>query len=159
MSRRVWLFGLPLLALAAVVGGTAWTLMAREHPLGDPGDPEQVLIGQAIYGRDCARCHGEDLSGEFGWLKKQSEVELSEAEIERMLGSLGDVAPAHDSSGDTWRHDDDKLFSIIKNGPEIALSKKSSRMPSFEDRLIDEEIWAVVAFLKSNWQEDRGAPE
>jgi mono/diheme cytochrome c family protein len=148
-----------VIALSAIAGGAAWTLMAREHPPGDPDDPEQVLIGQAIYGRDCARCHGDDLSGEFGWLKKENDVDLSEAEVERMLQNLGDVAPAHDSSGQTWRHDDNVLFSIIKDGPEVALLKKDSRMPGFQDRLVDEEIWAVVAFLKSNWQEDRGAPE
>lgn len=159
MSRRFWLFGLPLLAISIVAGGAAWTLMAREHPPGDPDDAEQVIVGKAVYGRDCARCHGNDLSGEFGWLKKESEADLSEAEIERMLRSLDDVAPAHDSSGTTWRHDDDTLFSIIKDGPAVALAKLDSRMPGFHDRLSDDEIWAIVAFLKSRWQDDRGTPE
>jgi len=159
MSRRFWLFGLPLIALSAIAGSAAWTLMAREHPLGDPKDPEQVIVGQAVYGRDCARCHGNDLGGEFGWLKRENEVDLSEAEVDRMLENLDDVAPAHDNSGKTWRHDDDKLFSIIKDGPAVALSKQDSRMPGFHDRLSDSEIWAVVAFMKSHWHEDRGAPE
>ena len=159
MSRSVWLFGLPLLVVAAIAGGAAWTLMASNQTMGDPDDPEQVLVGEAVYSRDCARCHGDDLSGEFGWLKKETEVDLSETEINAMLESLDDVAPAHDSSGKTWRHNDETLFSIIKDGPAIALSKDDSRMPGFEDRLIDEEIWAVVAYLKSHWQEDRSAPE
>ena len=159
MRRRGWLFGVPLLALLAIAGGAAWTMMASEQQLGDPNDPEQVLVGEAIYGRDCARCHGDDLGGEFGWLKKDGEIDLSEGEIERMLENMDDVAPAHDNSGNTQRLDDNKLFSVIKDGPAVALSKVDSRMPGFQDRLIDEEIWAVVAYMKSHWQEDRGAPE
>jgi mono/diheme cytochrome c family protein len=27
-------------------------------------------------------------------------------------------------------------------------------MPGFKERLNDDEIWAVVAFMKSNWLED-----
>lgn len=157
MTRRFWLFGLPLLLTAAIGGGTIWALTAKEHSPGDPGDVDQVANGKAIYGRDCARCHGDDLGGEFGWLKK--EVELSEKEVELMLKNLDDVAPAHDDSGATWRHDDKTLFSIIKDGPEIALAKAGSRMPAFHDRLQDEEIWSVVAFMKTHWQDDRGAPE
>lgn len=159
MSRRFWLFRVPLLACAIVAGGAAWTLMAREHPPGDPGDLDQVALGEAVYGRDCARCHGDDLSGEFGWLKKDNGNDLSEVEVERMLQSLDNVAPAHDNSGLTWRHDDETLFSIIKEGSAIALSKPDSRMQGFGDRLNDGEVWAVVAFLKSHWQNDQGAPE
>jgi mono/diheme cytochrome c family protein len=159
MNRRFWLFGLPLLAATIVAGGAVWTLMAREHPPGDPGDEEQVALGDAVYDRDCARCHGNDLGGEFGWLKKDNEAGLSEDQIERMVQSLEDVAPAHDASGTTWRHDDETLFSIIKDGPAVALSKPDSRMPGFEGRLEDAEIWAVIAFLKAHWQEDGGTPE
>ena len=156
MSRRYWLFGLPL---CAVLLFAAWELMPREAVKGDPGDPEQVLMGKAIYGRDCARCHGDDLSGEFGWLKKETDANLSEQEIERMLQTLDDVAPAHDNSGVTRRHDDETLFHIIKDGAKVALSKEESRMPGFQDRLNDEEIWGVVAFLKSQWTDTEGAPE
>lgn len=159
MNRRFWLFGLPILVIMVAAGGAAWRLMALEHPPGDPGDADQVTLGEAVYGRDCARCHGGDLSGEFGWLKKENEADFSEAEIERMMQSLDNVAPAHDSSGTTWRHDDATLFSIIKDGPKVVLAKQESRMPGFENRLDDAEIWAVVAFLKSHWQDDSGSPE
>jgi len=158
MSRRLWLFGFPILGMLIVGGGAAWTLVASEHPPGDPNDANQVSLGQAVYGRDCARCHGDDLSGEFGWLKKDNEGEFSDAEIERMLQSLDNVAPAHDSSGVTARHGDETLFSIIKDGPAVALAKPSSRMPGFSERLDDDEIWAIVAYLKNNWQIDDNKP-
>lgn len=151
MSRRFWVFGLSFMGVVAIAGGATWGLRALDHPPGDPGDGDQVALGEAVYSRDCARCHGEDLSGEFGWLKKEQHQDLSEAEIERMVQSLDNVAPAHDASGTTWRHDDATLVSIIKDGPAVALSKPNSRMPGFEERLSDEEVWAVVAFLKNNW--------
>ena len=153
--QRAWLIGLPLLIVIA--GSAVWALIARKHPPGDPGDTEQVALGQALYSRNCARCHAEDLSGELGWVKQN--VELTDAEIERLTRSLDDVAPAHDASGDTWRRGDDVLFRIIKDGPARALAKGQSRMPAFKDRLVDEEIWAVIAFLKSHWPENRRAQE
>ena len=159
MRGRFWRVGLPLLALVGAGGGAVWTLMAHEHPPGDPLDQKQVNLGEALYEQDCARCHGADLSGEFGWLKKENDSGLSEAEIERMLQSLDNVAPAHDNSGFTWRLDDETLFSVIKDGPAIALSKPGSRMPGFEKRLNDDEIWAVVAFMKSNWMDDPDLPD
>jgi len=156
MDRRIlrsWLIGLPLLLIVA--GGAVWTLTARERPPGDPSDDEQVALGQVLYSRECARCHAEDLSGELGWVKKN--VDLPAAEIERVTRSLDDVAPAHDASGDTWRRSDDVLFKIVKDGPARALGKGQSRMPAFKKRLLDEEIWAVIAFMKSHWPDERTA--
>ena len=46
------------------------------------------------------------------------------------------------------------LFRIVQEGPTKALNKPKSdesRMPGFSDRLSDEEIWAIVAYMKSNW--------
>lgn len=153
MSRRFWLFGLPL--AIAIAGGAIWTLMAREHPPGDPDDAEQVALGAALYGRSCARCHGEDMSGELGWVAK--ETDLSAEEINRVTKTMDDVAPAHDASGRTSRHDDAALFAIIQKGPEAVLNKTQSRMPAFGGELPDDDIWAIVAFMKSQWQDGGGA--
>lgn len=157
MSRRFQLLG--VLVMVIIVGGTIWTSITNELLFGDPRDSEQVKLGKAVYGRDCARCHGDDLRGEFGWLKEEHGSDLTDNEIELLLQSVGDTAPAHDSSGMTWRHDDETLFNIIKEGPAIALAKPTSRMPGFDDRLEDKEIWAIVAFLKSNWQPDEGSAQ
>ena len=150
MGRRSLYFMLPVIA-AVAAAGAAWTLMAREHPPGDPADAEQVAVGAALYGWNCARCHGEDLSGELGWVKVQTG--LSEEEIERVAERLGDVAPAHDDSGSTSRLDDAKLYDVIALGPEKAMNKADSRMEGFEGRLDEDEIWAIVAFMKSTWSE------
>lgn len=153
--RRAFLFlGLPLIAGVAAVG-VAWTWMAREHPPGDPADTEQVAVGSALYEWNCARCHGEDLGGELGWVKE--ETGLSEEEIKEVSERLGDVAPAHDQSGETARLDDTTLFRVIDEGPVKALNKSDSRMSGFRDRLSEDEIWAIVAFMKSHWREPETA--
>lgn len=148
-----------LLITVFAAGGIVWTLTAREYPPGDPGDADQIELGKAVYGRDCARCHGDDLGGEFGWLRKENPGDLTESELELVLESIDDKAPAHDGDSMTWRHSDEKIFSIIKDGPEIALAKKNSRMPGFQSRLEDHEIWAVVAFLKSHWMSSEEAAQ
>lgn len=154
MSRRFWLFGLPVVLVAAVAGVT-WTLMAREHPPGDPQDAEQVAVGAALYAWNCARCHGEDLGGELGWA--QEVTGLSDEEIEDVAKRIGDVAPAHDEHGSTSRLPDDMLFKIIDEGPETVLDKPDSRMPGYNDRLAEEEIWAIIAFMKSHWEQMEAA--
>ena len=63
-------------------------------------------------------------------------------------------APPHDESGHTWHHPDNVLFAITKNGlvPPYAPSGYESDMPAFRGRLSDDEIWAVLAFIKSQWR-------
>ncbi|NJO38722.1 MAG: c-type cytochrome [Rhizobiales bacterium] len=150
MRRLMEKAGLPIVLVAGMIG-IAWTLMAREHPPGDPGDPEQVALGAALYAWNCARCHGEDLGGELGWAQKQ--MGLSDQEIQDVAKRVGDVAPAHDAHGDTARLADDKLFAVIHDGPEAALGRPQSRMSGFKDQLAEDEIWAIIAFLKSHWPE------
>jgi mono/diheme cytochrome c family protein len=45
------------------------------------------------------------------------------------------------------------LFGITKNGllPPYAPTGYESDMPAFGDKLADEEIWAVLAYIKSRW--------
>ncbi|MGI9420555.1 MAG: c-type cytochrome [Geminicoccaceae bacterium] len=149
MGRRSLYFAFPLIVAAAA--GVAWTLMAREHPPGDPADNEQVAVGAALYAWNCARCHGQDLGGELGWVK--NETGLSDEEVKVIAERLGDVAPAHDEGGATSRLDDAMLFRVIAEGPEKALNKPDSRMSGFDDRLVEEEIWSIIAFMKSHWDE------
>lgn len=150
MSRRSWLFGLPLLAVV-IVAGAAWTWTARQYSSGDPADAGQVAVGAALYDWNCARCHGEDLGGELGWV--QETTDLTDEDIEKVAEKLGDVAPAHDESGRTARLDDAVLFRIIDEGAAEVLDKPNSRMIGFGDHLADDEIWAIIAFMKKHWQE------
>jgi mono/diheme cytochrome c family protein len=62
-------------------------------------------------------------------------------------------APPHDESGHTWHHPDRVLFAITKDGlvPPHAPTGYESDMPAFAGKLSDEEIWAVLAYIKSHW--------
>ena len=63
-------------------------------------------------------------------------------------------APPHDENGHTWHHSDADLFRLIKEGVAAAVGGNyESDMPAFEDVLSDEEILAVLAFIKSAWPE------
>lgn len=63
-------------------------------------------------------------------------------------------APPHDESGHTWHHTDEVLFGITKHGlvpGKYGPPDYESDMPAFGGKLSDDEIWAVLAFIKSHW--------
>lgn len=92
-----------------------------------------VTHGADLYQASCASCHGADLSGQANWKSPNPD------------GSY--PAPPHDSSGHTWHHSDIVLLEIVRDGLELP----ESRMPTFGDQLTDDEILAILEFLKSNW--------
>ena len=113
----------------------------------DAGNPGQVALGQQVYAAQCARCHGANLEGQPNWKQE--------------LPSGGRPAPPHDATGHTWHHDDSLLFDIIKRGGQTSsLSDEQNTMPAFGSVLGDDEIWAVLAYIKSRWPADiRAAQE
>jgi mono/diheme cytochrome c family protein len=105
---------------------------------------ETLGLGQALYAENCASCHGAKLEGQPDW--------------KRRLPSGRMPAPPHDVSGHTWHHADDVLFQITKDGVEAVVGGGyQSDMPAFGDKLSDDEIRAILAFIKSSWAErERG---
>ena len=89
-------------------------------------------------------CHGENLQGEPGhpnWRKRKPNGRLP--------------APPHDGSGHTWHHVDKQLFELTKYGPAaLAGGGYESDMPGYGDSLSDDEIIAVLSYIKSRWPED-----
>jgi mono/diheme cytochrome c family protein len=114
---------------------------ASPGPMANPADAELVALGEQVYARQCASCHGADLEGQPDW--------------QRQLPDGGMPAPPHDASGHTWHHPDVLLFGITKfGGQALAPAGFKSNMPAFADQLSDREIWAVLAFIKSCWPAD-----
>lgn len=101
-------------------------------------DPTTIAAGEEIYDAHCAVCHGADLEGEPNWKQRDAEGYAP--------------APPHDASGHTWHHPDRQLFTLTKYGPaKIVGQGYKSRMPGFGDILTDQEIIAVLAYIKSTW--------
>jgi mono/diheme cytochrome c family protein len=110
-------------------------------PRADPTNATQVASGRAIYATHCASCHGATLEGERDWRTRKPNGRMP--------------APPHDDSGHTWHHGDDVLFGITKFGlrPPYAPPGYVSDMPAFDRTLGDEQIYDVLAYIKSRWSE------
>ena len=103
-----------------------------------PAAAADLARGEALYRRECARCHGADLKGEPGWQTPAADGRIK--------------APPHDESGHTWMHSDQELFRIVKSGQGAAAAPGYvSPMPVFAGRLADDEISDVLAFIASRW--------
>lgn len=105
----------------------------------DPSNARQVASGKAVYERNCAACHGANLEGQPEWRSRLANGRLP--------------APPHDDSGHTWHHDDDVLFGLTKFGiaPPYGPPGYQSDMPAFGSTLSDQQIWDVLAYIKSRW--------
>lgn len=112
---------------------------AADDARADPGDAATVALGAKVYAQHCAVCHGAKLEGQPNWRTRLANGRLP--------------APPHDESGHTWHHPDHVLFAITKNGliPPYAPKGYDSDMPAFGSKLSDDEIWAVLAYIKSHW--------
>ncbi|MGB1256102.1 MAG: c-type cytochrome [Thiolinea sp.] len=104
-----------------------------------PDDLNFVQNGRGIYEAQCAVCHGVELQGQADW------------ETPDTTGRL--PAPPHDQTGHTWHHSDDLLFEITKYGPAAAaeMPKYQSNMPVYENILSDDDIVAVLSYIKNSW--------
>ena len=71
--------------------------------------------------------------------------------MKRRLASGRMPAPPHDRTGHTWHHSDRNLFVVTKGGVGAVVPGYESDMPAFEDVLSDDEIAAVLSFIKSTW--------
>ncbi|MCY4560562.1 MAG: cytochrome c, partial [Chloroflexi bacterium] len=77
----------------------------------------------------------------------------------RGLGWEGTLrAPPHDASGHTWHHDNRLLFDYTKLGGTALMEARGiagvkSGMPGLGDVMSDDEIWDVLAYIRSTWPE------
>lgn len=132
----VVVMGVVALAAIAVLGGS---LAPSREPSARPLSATE-LNGQAIYRANCASCHGARGEGQPNWRRTNDDSSL--------------LPPPHDSSGHTWHHSDLLLFQIVRNGGEVyEYPGFKSNMPAWGDTLSDDEIVAVIEYLKTLWAE------
>lgn len=144
LARRRWTtLVAALIGLVAVLAaaGVRWHAAAPPSPFSE--EPTVIARGARVYAERCALCHGGSLQGQPDWQSPRAAD-----------GKM--PAPPHDSDGHTWHHDSATLFGITKYGlvPPWAPPDYHSDMPAFVGRLSDEDIWAVLAFIASTWNEE-----
>ncbi|MBT3400782.1 MAG: cytochrome c [Rhodospirillaceae bacterium] len=99
---------------------------------------QSVERGQQVYVANCAACHGAKLEGQPNWRTRNANGRLP--------------APPHDASGHTWHHDDQTLFNLTKYGLSALVGRPiETDMPAYDGKLSDDEIWAALAFIRSQW--------
>lgn len=107
-------------------------------------DHRDIVAGQSLYADNCASCHGANLEGQPNWQSPNADGVLP--------------APPHDGTGHTWHHDDALLFAYTKFGGAAALDAMgvtgfNSGMPAFNETLGDDEIWDILAYIRSTWSD------
>ena len=132
---------------AAVLAGVAALAFGwgNSAPAGTglyPSDPDVVALGQTVYAENCASCHGANLEGQPNWRSPGPDGRLP--------------APPHDETGHTWHHSGDALFRLTKYGVGALIGDTDykSDMPVYEGILRDDEIIAVLSYIKSTWPQD-----
>ena len=92
-------------------------------------EAEQVARGQALYAQTCQQCHGDAATGD---------------------GAVSDT-PVHSVAGHTWHHADGQLADIILG----RLVYPNKKMPSFAGQLTQQDVQAILAYLKSTWPQEQ----
>ncbi len=129
--------GAGVLALAAA-GGIWWRAAEAQPGILPYTDPDTVARGATVYEGYCASCHGARLQGQANWRQRDAEGYLP--------------APPHDETGHTWHHPDEQLLALTWHGTaKLVGGDYKSRMPGFADKLSQDDVIAVLAYIKSTW--------
>ena len=139
----LWAAGLLALLLVAGAGYFSMRTSNRQaaaplHSL-RPDDPQVLRVGARIYAQQCAACHGAKGEGQPDWRDRGPDGLLP--------------APPHDASGHTWHHPDEQLFAITQQGLAQLINQPDYRtaMPVYDGVLSDDEIVAVLSWIKAQW--------
>jgi mono/diheme cytochrome c family protein len=138
-SKITWVIALAVSVGIAIVAGSYFLVTdSGVAKTADPSDPLKVEVGKTVYAEHCAACHGANLEGQPNWRS--------------YLPGGGLPAPPHDQSGHTWHHTDQLLFDYTKSGGAALVPEGfKSNMPAFRNSLSDDDIWAVLSYIKSTW--------
>ena len=104
-------------------------------------DEAAIVLGKALYEKNCASCHATNLSGAKNWKEGKDD------DGQRL-------PPPLNGTGHTWHHSDKLLHGIIKNGLVYYIKDYKGKMGAFGDVLNDKEIDSVLAYVKSYWKKD-----
>jgi mono/diheme cytochrome c family protein len=145
LVERRWLWiggGVVLAAISLMLA--AWLTAGDGDAAFEDFSPAAVALGAGVYASNCASCHGASGEGQPNWRERLPNGVLP--------------APPHDPTGHTWHHADGLLYRLIRDGgAQFAGPTTPTGMPAFGEALTDEEIRAVIAYLKSQWGDEERA--
>ena len=124
--------GVGIAAVGAIWAGRLLDAGSGAGAILRPDDTRLVARGEEIYRKNCASCHGADLRGQPGWQTTAGK------------------APPHDATGHTWHHPDQMLVMVTKLGT----MQRGGAMPAFGSQLSDDDIVAVLSYIKSRWPDE-----
>jgi len=99
-------------------------------------DMDNARKGQGLYEKYCSVCHGAGGTGQDndkpagGWDNNNNLI-----------------APALNGTGHAWHHSPSLIYQYIQKGS----IDESSPMPSFGDRLDDNDIRSIISYIQSLW--------
>ncbi len=99
-------------------------------------DFQQIMRGGRIYQQNCAACHGKLAQGTPNWRQRDADGKFP--------------APPLNGTGHTWHHPTEVLTAIIKNGTGAL----GGNMPAWKDKLSDQDIEDVLAWIKAQWPDE-----
>jgi mono/diheme cytochrome c family protein len=112
-----------------VLAGVLYAVLSLNRKA-EPLATEQVIArGAEVYAANCASCHGD---------RGQGHALLAQA-------------PALDGSEHAWHHPDGQIQALLLDGGIL--------MPSFEDQLDNEEMYAVLRYIQTWWRADQLASQ
>jgi mono/diheme cytochrome c family protein len=113
------------LGVAACIAG--WAGSSACGGTGRPMVTAQEERGRTLYEGSCSQCH------------------------EAADNGTGRLAPPHGPQGHTWHHPNGEIIDIVLG----RLDYPGRAMPSFQGKLSEEEVLAILAYLKTNWTPDQ----
>ena len=100
-------------------------------------EPKMLETGKFLFQGNCAACHGMNAEGTVkNWHKKNE--------------SGKHPPPPLNGTAHAWHHSFKALAHTIRNGTQSI----GGSMPSWKDKLSDEEIGAIIFWLTSLWPDE-----
>lgn len=100
-------------------------------------DKKSVTLGEAVFNKNCVVCHGKEAKG----ITKNWKEPLANGKY---------PAPPLNGTAHTWHHSPKVLLNSINNGG----AKFGGWMPSFKDKLTEQEKQEILDYLYSLWSKD-----
>lgn len=133
--------GIALLLVVTIFVACSSSPAPGSASTGGTASSTELALGQQLFTANCAACHGAMGQGQPNW------------HIPKPDGIL--PAPPLNGDGHTWHHGDGFLYRVVSEGGQFqetpTVPSFKSGMPAFGTILSDDEIVAVLGYVKSLW--------